>query len=104
LVVRSWAQWGLWWGWPLALAGFLGLLLSLLIPGAVLAWLRTAVFTTSAVTPVDALWQPLLQQGIVHLSESWASRLAWQSGILLGLGVLFLVFAFIARKSSKSEF
>ena len=44
LVVRSWWQWGIWWGWPLALAGFLGLLLSLLIPGAVLGWLQNGRF------------------------------------------------------------
>jgi len=77
------------------------LFLSLLIPGMALGWLRTAVFTTTAVTPVDSLWQPLLQQGIVNLSESWAGRLGWQSGIILVLGMLFLLFGFFARKSKN---
>jgi hypothetical protein len=103
LAVRSLWQWGLWWGWSLALAGFVGLLLSLLIPGLALGWLRTAVFTTATVTPLEALWRPLLQQGIVNLSESWASRLAWQSGIFFILGVLFLIFGFFARKSKNFD-
>lgn len=102
--VRSLWQWGVWWGWPLALAGFFGVLLSVMIPGIVLGWLRTAVFATATTTPLEALWRPLLQQGIINLSESWASRLGWQSGILLVLGMLFLMFGFVARKSSKSEF
>ena len=105
LAVRSLGQWGIWWGWPLTLAGFVGLLLSILIPGMVLGWLRTAGFTTVSTTPIDSLWQPLLQQGVVNLSESWASRLGWQSGIILVLGSLFLIFGFFARKSAdKSSF
>ena len=104
LVVRSWEQWGIWWGWPLALGGVVGLLLSLVIPGMVLGWLRTAVFTTVTTTTFNTLWQPLLQQGIVNLSESWASRMGWQSGLILVLGSLFLIFGFFARKSTPSEF
>jgi len=101
LAVRSLWQWGIWWGWPMALTGLVGLFLSLLIPGMALGWLRTAVFTTAAVTPIDSLWQPLLQQGMINLSESWASRLGWQSGFVLGLGILFLVFGLFARKSKN---
>ncbi len=103
LVVRSWWQWGLWWGWPLAATGLFGLLLSLLLPGMVLGWLRTAVFTAVASSSFDSLWQPLLQQGIVHLSESWAGRLGWQSAILFGLGLLFAVFGLLVRKTQKSS-
>ncbi|PID85520.1 MAG: hypothetical protein CSB13_07605 [Chloroflexi bacterium] len=102
LVVRSWGQWGIWWGWPLALAGLLGLLLSALIPGMVPGWWRTAVFTTEMASAVDSLWQPLLQQGLVHLSESWASRLGWQSAMLFALGFLFCLFGLLARKAQKS--
>ena len=104
LMVRSWWQWGMWWGWPLALTGFVGLLLSLLIPGMVLGWLRTAVFSTATTTAIDSLWRPLLQQGIINLSESWASRIGWQSGLILVLGSLFLIFGFLARKFTQSEF
>lgn len=103
LAVRSWWQWGIWWGWPLAVAGLVGLLLSMLIPGMVLGWLRTAVFTTASTTPLDSLWQPLLQQGIINLSESWADRQAWQSGFVLVLGMLFLSFGFFARKIKNSS-
>lgn len=104
LAVRALWQWGMWWGWPLALTGFMGVLLSLLIPGIVLGWLRTAVFTTATTTPLEVLWRPLLQQGLVNLSESWAGRLAWQSSILFGLGILFLIFGFFGKKSTPSEF
>jgi hypothetical protein len=102
LTVRSLWQWGIWWGWPLATAGFVGLLFSLLIPGMVLGWLRTAVFTTASSTPIDQLWQPLLQQGLINLSESWAGRMGWQAGILLVLGFLFLLFGFLAKKFNQS--
>ncbi len=98
LVVRSWRTWGLWWGWPLAAAGGVGLLLSLLIPGVALGWLRTAVFVPASASAIDALWQPLLQQGVINLSELWASRLAWQAGVFLLLGLAFLFFAFLAKK------
>jgi hypothetical protein len=102
LAVRSLWQWGIWWGWPLTAAGLVGLLLSLLIPGMVLGWLRTAVFTTASSTPIDQLWQPLLQQGVVNLSESWAGRMGWQAAVLLVLGLLFLLFGFLARKFNES--
>lgn len=101
LAIRSWGEWGLWWGWPLALAGGAGLLLSLLLPGLVLGWLRTAVFTTA--TSLDSMWRPLLQQGVVNLSESWAGRMAWQSGLVFVLGALFLAFGFFARKSGTGH-
>lgn len=111
LAVRSWTQWGYWWGVPLALAGAAGLFFSALLPGMALGWVRTAVFTpTTSSNPLDSFWRPLLQQGVVQLAEMWAGRLGWQAGILFVLGLTFLFFGFLAgkimldgAKSSTSE-
>jgi hypothetical protein len=103
VVVRTFWQWGIWWGWPLSAAGVVGLLFSGLLPGFVLGWLRTSVFSASITNPISTLWQTLLLQGIVNLSDSWASRVAWQSAALLILGILFLLYGYVTKRSFEQD-
>lgn len=101
LAVRSLTGWGYWWGWPMAAAGFIALLLALVLPALVTGMMRTVV--GAAPGSLTAVWQPLLQQGIIALSVAWGRRVLLQAGGVLVLGLIFVSYGFLASRPEKQR-
>ncbi|MCL4265747.1 MAG: hypothetical protein KJ069_21215 [Anaerolineae bacterium] len=92
LVVRSLPTWGHWWGWPLVIAAVVVLFFAIIAPA-----LLTFVARTAVPPPTDPLALPLRQLGlnlITTVADRWLVRVYSQAGILLALGVGFILMAF----------
>lgn len=101
LVVRSWREFGQWWGWPLLLAGALTLFIGVLLPA-----LMTAYFRTSAPLPTDTLnlaTSRILRAMTEYLSRLWLQRVYIQAGIMLALGILLAIVGFVSGRRSFDE-
>lgn len=102
--VRSLVGWGYWWGWSLTAAGFIALLLALVLPALVVGMMRTtAVGATPTPGSLSAVWQPFLQQGVIALSVAWGRRMLLQAGGFLLLGLLFVSYGFLASRQSAGQ-
>lgn len=94
--VRSLRTLGLWWGWPLTLAGGLALLVAL----AVSVYAATGPAVTAAVglpvgavSAVTAVWQALV--------SLWLDRVYMQSALMLGAGLLLLGLALVSGRRTR---
>lgn len=93
LVVRSLPTWGHWWGWPLVIAAVATLFFAILMPALLTFTMRTAVPAET----VDPFTLPLRQLGmnlVTTVADRWLVRVYFQAGILLALGVGFILMAF----------
>lgn len=101
--VRTLANWGYWWGWPMAAAGFIALMLALVLPALVTGVVRTAVSAAPTPGSLTAVWQPFLQQGIIALSVAWGRRVLLQAGGILVLGLIFVSYGFFAARQQAEQ-
>ena len=95
LAVRSWSEWGLWWGWPMAGTAVIVLFISLIFPAITTLLLRQL--------PAD----PTVLAGSVQLTgvrmvtavtDTWLNRVNVQAAIMFVVGILFLLLGFVTRK------
>ena len=89
--IRSRRTLGLWWGWPLLLAGGGALLL---------AWLISANAAAASLIPggplasvLAGVWQ--------RLSQLWLGRVYWQAGLMFGLGLILLLTSYLWGDETK---
>jgi hypothetical protein len=100
LVVRSWSDWGHWWGWPLVGTAVLVLLIGLIIPVIITTLLRQM--------PTDpaALARSLQQPGvwvITAVTDTWLARVNTQASLMLVTGILFVLLGFFARRRNVRQ-
>lgn len=100
LAVRSWADWGRWWGWPLLVTAVLTFLSVWIIS---LAWARvgeTAVFLPDTAS-IAGLMAALIKQTAQPLLDLWQRRVYWQAGgMLVAALVLLAIGSFSARRQN----
>ena len=96
--VRSWSEWGFWWGWSLLGTAVFVLFIALIFPAITTFMLRQlpadpATFTTS------------LQQTAVRLitavTDTWLNRVNVQAAIMFVFGLLFVLFGFLTRSRGR---
>ncbi|MCA9944141.1 MAG: hypothetical protein KC449_11700, partial [Anaerolineales bacterium] len=94
LAVRSWSEWGMWWGWPLVGTAVFVLLLTLVAPTITFAMVRQ-------VPPNPGFDTILLRQTLFRLvtavTDTWQSRVNVQAAIMLILGLVFVLFGYLTR-------
>lgn len=94
LAVRSWSEWGYWWGWPLLGTAVLIFIVTWLFPTITRFMLRQ--LSANAVTAVDPLRQTAVQV-VTAVTDTWRSRVYLQAGGMLAAGVLFVLMGFLAK-------
>lgn len=99
LVVRSWHDFGQWWGWALVITAILAFLLSAVIPALITFWLRTSV-----TPPLDTAVLPfglLLRTAVESLNDLWLRRIYIQAGIMLVVGLALVMLGLIAGAGQR---
>ena len=80
LAVRSWSEWGMWWGWPLVGTAVFVLLLTLVAPSITFAMVRQ-------MPPNPGFDTILLRQTLFRLvtavTDTWQSRVTVQAAVML---------------------
>lgn len=99
LTVRSWSEWGNWWGWPLAITGVLVLLVSFVFPAITTFLLRQLPSDAAALT---GGFRQTGVQIVTAVSDTWLKQVNIQAAIMLTVGCLFLLFGFATRKRNVS--
>ncbi len=101
LAVRSLGEWGHWWGWPLAVTAVVALLGTLTMPALLDLWIRTAQFAPSQISgtlvPVNQVMRELLRP----LTTLWQTRIYLQAGIMLAIGVVFIIMGFVGSATRR---
>lgn len=100
LAVRTWSEWGIWWGWPLAATAVIALFLSLIFPAIVTFMLRQ--MPTESVAIVTSMRQIGLQL-VTAVSDTWLNRITVQAAIMLTVGIIFLLIGFLARSQTTKK-
>ncbi|MCB9009804.1 MAG: hypothetical protein H6656_20960 [Ardenticatenaceae bacterium] len=94
LAVRSWSEWGMWWGWPLVGTAVFVLLLTLVAPSITFAMVRQ-------MPPNPGFDTILLRQTLFRLvtavTDTWQSRVNVQAAVMLILGLVFVLFGYLTR-------
>ncbi len=95
LTARSLRTFALWLGWPLLVAGLLGIGLVILLP-----FLLTPVVQTAVTSPELQAWtlplDDLIRGTIQAATEIWLTRVFWQAGLMMMVGVALMVVGFLA--------
>lgn len=94
LAVRSWAEWGNWWGWPLVVTAVFVLMISFLFP-AVISFLLQQ-FPTDATMLAGSLQQTGIEI-VTAVSDTLLNRINIQAAIMLASGFLFLLLGFATK-------
>ncbi|GAB4268765.1 MAG: hypothetical protein Kow0080_11960 [Candidatus Promineifilaceae bacterium] len=99
-VVRSWRALGLWWGWPMVLAGGGALLIVFGVPA-----ISTRLWETAVVLPVTPSMTQLAMSDIFdrlirHLTALWQGRVLWEAGVVLVAGLLLVAVGYLSPKPS----
>ena len=89
LAVRSWSEWGLWWGWPLVGTAAFVLLLTLIFPTITRYLLRQA---PSDYSLVEVTVRQTGMRLVTAVTDTWQNRVNWQATVMLLTGILFLLF------------
>ncbi|MCA9918013.1 MAG: hypothetical protein KC445_08680 [Anaerolineales bacterium] len=99
LAVRSWSEWGLWWGWPMVGTAVLVLFLSFIFPAIATFLLRQM--------PADptALAGSVQQMGVrlvTAVTDTWLNRVNVQTAVMFVFGLLFLLLGFGTRRRESA--
>lgn len=100
LAVRSWSEWGLWWGWPMVGTAVLVLFISLIFPAITTFLLRQLP------TDPTALAGSVQQTGVrmvTAVTDTWLARVNLQAAIMLAFGLLLLLLGFVTRRFVTSR-
>ena len=95
LTARSLRTFALWLGWPLALAGLLGIGFVILLPFLLTPIVQSAIVSAELQTwtlPLDDLIRGTIQSA----TEIWLTRVFWQAGLMMFGGVILLIVGFVA--------
>ncbi len=91
LAVRSWTEWGHWWGWPLLGTAVFVLFVALILPAITTYLLRQMPPDPNLVTI------SIRQTGVrlvTAVTDTWLGRVYLQAGIMLVAGVFFVLLGF----------
>lgn len=92
--VRSWSEWGLWWGWPLVGTAVFVLLLTFIFPTIIRSLLRQA-------PPDYSLVEVTVRQTglrlVTAVTDTWQNRVNVQAVIMFVLGLLLVMLGFVTR-------
>lgn len=94
LAVRSWSEWGLWWGWPMAGTAVLVLFISLIFPAV------TTLLLRQLPTDPTVLTGSVQQMGvrmITAVTDTWLNRVNVQAAVMFVVGLLLLLLGFVTR-------
>ena len=94
LAVRSWSDWGMWWGWPLLATAVLVLFLTFISPTVTRLLLRQAPADYSL---VEVTVRQAGMQLVTAVTDTWQNRVNVQAAVMFVLGLVFVVFGFLTR-------
>ncbi|MFQ5399567.1 MAG: hypothetical protein ACE5E7_08210 [Anaerolineae bacterium] len=103
LAVRSFAGFGRWWGWPMLIAAGITFLISIVIPAAATALLRTMAFSQQGAgvlqLPVESYARSLLSP----LTDLWLKRVYLQAAFMAATGLALIIFGFVAGAAESKH-
>lgn len=104
LAVRSPAEWGVWWGWPLLLTAVLALLAAWSVPFVVMGWGRTAVSLPQDTADIAGLMSTVIRQSIQSLLGLWQRRVYWQAGGMLLVSLFLLAVGLLGTRRERTSY
>lgn len=102
LTARSVRSLALWLGWPLALAGLFAIGLVLLLPFLLAPMVETAV-TSPEIQAWTLPLDDLIRGTIQSATEIWLTRVFWQAGLMMIIGVVLLIIGFVATVGKRTS-
>ncbi|WP_420645198.1 hypothetical protein [Candidatus Leptofilum sp.] len=102
LAVRSWSDWGHWWGWPLLATAVLVLFISLIFPAITTFLLRQLPTDPTALALTGSLQQTGIRM-VTAVTDTWLARVNRQAIVMLGAGLLFVLLGFVSGRKSVAH-